>query len=133
MCRVHCRDYIARVHTMSDDETKMGHTCGDVATFAPGAYSIATLAAGGAIVATDAVLDGYVRNAYALVRPPGTLLGEVHALVLVTRMRGVTRVVLPLVCMCTSDAHVASAHGNNPQFSFPGHVVFMDLAVAWRM
>ena len=32
---------------------------------------IAALAAGGSIVAADAVLDGTVDNAYALVRPPG--------------------------------------------------------------
>ncbi len=47
------------------------HTAGDFATFAPGGYTLAALAAGGAIAATDAVLRGEVRNAYALVRPPG--------------------------------------------------------------
>src|SRR5205807_10080413 len=34
-------------------------------------FEIASLAAGGVIVAADAVLDGVVDNAYALVRPPG--------------------------------------------------------------
>ena len=32
---------------------------------------LALLAAGGTITAVDAVLDGRVENAYALVRPPG--------------------------------------------------------------
>ena len=37
----------------------------------PGGYELALLSAGGVIAATDAVLDGEVANAYALVRPPG--------------------------------------------------------------
>jgi acetoin utilization deacetylase AcuC-like enzyme len=36
-----------------------------------GSYEVALLAAGGTIEAVDAVLDGRVDNAYALVRPPG--------------------------------------------------------------
>lgn len=36
-----------------------------------GSFEIAMLAAGGVMAATDAVLQGKVRNAYALVRPPG--------------------------------------------------------------
>ncbi|KAG2496888.1 hypothetical protein HYH03_005287 [Edaphochlamys debaryana] len=71
LARIHDPDYIAKVKQMSADDSKGHHTVGDVATFAPGGYDIAALAAGGAIVAVDAVLDGGVRNAYALVRPPG--------------------------------------------------------------
>ncbi len=40
-------------------------------SFAPGGFEIASLAAGGAIVALEAVLAGQVDNAYCLVRPPG--------------------------------------------------------------
>ncbi|MBD3648319.1 MAG: class II histone deacetylase [Pseudomonadales bacterium] len=36
-----------------------------------GSFEIALLSAGGVLAAVDAVLDGVVRNAYALVRPPG--------------------------------------------------------------
>ncbi|MEZ5124282.1 MAG: hypothetical protein R2736_22395 [Solirubrobacterales bacterium] len=36
-----------------------------------GSYDIARLAAGGVLVAVEAVLEGRVDNAYALVRPPG--------------------------------------------------------------
>ncbi|KXZ50612.1 hypothetical protein GPECTOR_15g295 [Gonium pectorale] len=71
LARIHCPDYIRRVREMSADESKGHHTAGDVATFAPGGYDIAALAAGGAIEAVDAVMAGRVRNAYALVRPPG--------------------------------------------------------------
>ena len=36
-----------------------------------GTYDIARLAVGGGLVATDAVASGRLRNAYALIRPPG--------------------------------------------------------------
>ncbi|WP_244928081.1 class II histone deacetylase [Nocardioides sp. W7] len=39
--------------------------------FGAASYDIALLAAGGVVAAVDAVLDGEVDNAYALVRPPG--------------------------------------------------------------
>ncbi|KAJ9515920.1 hypothetical protein QJQ45_016910 [Haematococcus lacustris] len=71
LARVHDREYIARVKAMSDDDTKGHHTCGDGATFGPGGYEVAALAAGGALAAMEAVLEGRVRHAYALVRPPG--------------------------------------------------------------
>ncbi|PNG99964.1 Histone deacetylase 10, partial [Tetrabaena socialis] len=71
LARVHCRDYIARVRQMSGDDSKGHHTVGHQATFAPGGYDIAALAAGGALVALEAVMRGEVHNAYALTRPPG--------------------------------------------------------------
>ena len=37
----------------------------------PGSYTAATLAAGAALTALDAIGEGRARNAYALVRPPG--------------------------------------------------------------
>lgn len=37
----------------------------------PESYAVATLAAGGALRAVDAVLDGEARAAFALIRPPG--------------------------------------------------------------
>lgn len=47
---------------------------GDAGVFTPmgrGSYEIAMLSAGGVLAALEAVLEGRVRNAYALVRPPG--------------------------------------------------------------
>lgn len=45
--------------------------CGDETTFAPGGYEIAATAAGATLNCLDAVMDGTVSAAYALVRPPG--------------------------------------------------------------
>jgi acetoin utilization deacetylase AcuC-like enzyme len=71
--RVHTADYIAAIERMSASgggdarmDTPYGHT-----PFGPGGFDIAALAAGGTIAAAEAILDGAVRNAYALVRPIG--------------------------------------------------------------
>ena len=66
--RVHERGYVERIRELSD---AAGGDAGGESPFGPGAYEIALLAAGGAITALEAVLDGRVANAYALVRPPG--------------------------------------------------------------
>jgi acetoin utilization deacetylase AcuC-like enzyme len=66
--RVHTADYIARIRTLSEGD---GGNAGEVTPFGHGGFRIAGLAAGGVITALDAVLDGAVDNAYALVRPPG--------------------------------------------------------------
>jgi len=65
---VHDEDYIARIKEVArqgggylDSETIMS----------PGSYDAALYAAGGAISAVDAVMDGTVNSAFALVRPPG--------------------------------------------------------------
>jgi len=68
LARVHTRAHIEKIHAMSDAGG------GDASVFTPfgqGSYEIAQLAAGGAIVAIEAVLSGKVDNAYALTRPPG--------------------------------------------------------------
>jgi hypothetical protein len=53
---------------MSEDYTKNIHRVGDESAFMPGGFQVAALAAGGAITATEAVLDGKVANAYVLCR-----------------------------------------------------------------
>jgi acetoin utilization deacetylase AcuC-like enzyme len=68
LVRVHAGDYVARIREQS---ARRGGDAGDGTPFGRGSYEIACLAAGGAIVAVDAVMAGTVRNAYALVRPPG--------------------------------------------------------------
>jgi len=81
---------------------------------------IARLAAGGAIAAVDAVLDGVVDKAYALLRPPGhhatpssgrgfCLLNNVAIAVAAARARGVAR-----VAVVDWDVH----HGNGTQDAF---------------
>jgi acetoin utilization deacetylase AcuC-like enzyme len=66
--RCHTPRYLESIREMSAAD---GGDAGDGTPFSHGAFEIALLAAGGTITAMDAVLDGRVRNAYALVRPPG--------------------------------------------------------------
>jgi acetoin utilization deacetylase AcuC-like enzyme len=69
LLRVHTSDHVESVRRLSEAG---GGDGGDGLTpFGAGSYEIAKLAAGGTIAALEAVLDGTVRNAYALVRPPG--------------------------------------------------------------
>ncbi len=68
LCRVHTSAYVERIRELSQGR---GGDAGSEAPFGNGSFEIAQLAAGGTITAIDAVLDGTVENAYALVRPPG--------------------------------------------------------------
>jgi acetoin utilization deacetylase AcuC-like enzyme len=68
LCRVHTQQYVERIHALSAGR---GGDAGSEAPFGNGSFEIASLAAGGTATAIEAVLDGTVDNAYALVRPPG--------------------------------------------------------------
>ena len=68
LARVHARGYIDRVRA---DSERLGGDAGDFTPFGRWTFDVAALAAGGCLSAVDAVLDGTVDNAYALVRPPG--------------------------------------------------------------
>lgn len=70
---VHEHAYIAALKEMSakrGGDARMDQTLGDT-PFGPGGFEIAALAAGGVLAAVDEVMARTVRNAYALVRPPG--------------------------------------------------------------
>ncbi|MGE3148250.1 MAG: class II histone deacetylase [Pseudorhodoplanes sp.] len=67
--RAHSAAHLARIARVSDSE--IGGKLGRLAHIGPGGLKIARLAAGAAIETVDAVLDGRVANAYALVRPAG--------------------------------------------------------------
>ena len=65
--RFHSKDYLDRL-------AKLDRTGGDTGSGAPmgiGGVRIAKLSAGGVMAAVDAVISAVVRQAYALVRPPG--------------------------------------------------------------
>ena len=68
--RVHTAEHLARIEIESS--LPKGGDAGDgISPFGHGGIAIARLAAGAVIEAVDAVLEGRVDNAYALVRPPG--------------------------------------------------------------
>ena len=115
---LHTRDYVERIRRLSSEG---GGDAGELTPFGPGSYEIALLAAGGCLEAVDAVLDGRVSSAYALVRPPGhhaeadrgrgfcifgnTALAALHA----RRARGLER-----VAIVDWDVH----HGNGTEHAF---------------
>jgi acetoin utilization deacetylase AcuC-like enzyme len=68
LARVHGHDHIAAMEHLSNAG---GGDAGGLTPIGLGSYEIALLSAGGCIAAVDAVVDGVVDNAYALVRPPG--------------------------------------------------------------
>jgi acetoin utilization deacetylase AcuC-like enzyme len=68
LATIHTPEYIARVRALA---AAGGGDAGTNAPLGPDGFAIASLAAGGAIAATEATLTGAVRNCYALVRPPG--------------------------------------------------------------
>jgi acetoin utilization deacetylase AcuC-like enzyme len=114
----HTERYIESVRQLS---AACGGSIGDSASIGAGSFEIAQLAAGGCIEATDAVLAGRIRNAYALVRPPGhhaeadqgrgyCVFGNVVLLVRhAQRMRGIER-----IAVVDWDVH----HGNGTEGAF---------------
>jgi acetoin utilization deacetylase AcuC-like enzyme len=67
--RVHSHAHLDQIRSLSALPT--GGDPGDNAPVPRGAFEAASLAAGGAIVAAEAVMSGDVDNAYALLRPAG--------------------------------------------------------------
>lgn len=65
--RVHTAGYMERLEAMNET----GGSAGPLSQFGPDGFDIIRLAAGGALAAVDAILEGRVDNAYALIRPCG--------------------------------------------------------------
>ncbi|WP_425450406.1 class II histone deacetylase [Virgifigura deserti] len=116
--RYHTADYIDRLEAMSEAD---GGDAGIGTPFAHGGFEIALLSAGGVLAAAEAVVDGKVENAYALVRPPGhhaeadmgkgfcLLANAVLGIRHVQATRGVGR-----VAVVDYDVH----HGNGTEHAF---------------
>jgi len=77
--RVHTVEHMERIRQQS--LLPKGGDAGDgESPFGQGGFDIAMLAAGGAIAAARAVMNGEVRNAYALIRPPGHHARPTHGM-----------------------------------------------------
>ncbi|HEX3362107.1 MAG TPA: class II histone deacetylase [Solirubrobacterales bacterium] len=116
--RFHDPAYLRRVVELSEGE---GGETGEGARMEAGGYELARLAVGGGIVGVDAIVDGEVDNAYAILRPGGhhaerhqgrgfcifanSALAALHAV----QVRGLER-----VAILDWDVH----HGNGTQQAF---------------
>lgn len=117
---VHTREHLERIQAGSD-QPKGGDSGDGLSPFGPGGIEIGRLAAGGMIAATEAVVEGRVDNAYALIRPPGhhavpetgmgfCMFGNLAiAAQAVRRSHGVER-----IAVLDWDVH----HGNGTQAAF---------------
>jgi acetoin utilization deacetylase AcuC-like enzyme len=118
LLRFHTAPYIDRVRSMA---LAGGGDAGESARFGRNGFEVARLAAGGCIAAVDAVLQGRVENAYALVRPSGhhaepdrgrgfCIFGNVVlAVEQARRVHGVKR-----IAIVDWDVH----HGNGQQLAY---------------
>jgi acetoin utilization deacetylase AcuC-like enzyme len=118
LCALHERDYVTRLRAESQAG---GGDAGGFTPFGRWSYEIAALAAGGCMEAADAVMAGTVRNAYALVRPPGHHAGPaggagycLFSNVALTALRLRREHDLERVAIVDWDVH----HGNGTQASF---------------
>jgi acetoin utilization deacetylase AcuC-like enzyme len=118
LLRYHAPEYIAKVKAFSDGD---GGDAGEGAYLGRNCYDIARLAAGAALEALDAVLEGRVDNAYALVRPCGhhairdfgrgfAIFANITLAILSARARGK----VGRVAVVDWDVH----HGNGTQDAF---------------
>jgi acetoin utilization deacetylase AcuC-like enzyme len=119
LTRFHTPDYVALVKKLSSAEG--GPLGGLDAYCGPGSYEVALLTAGGAIAATEAVLDGAVDNAYALIRPPGHHADSdrgngfcIFNNVVVAAMHARAEYNVPRLAIIDWDVH----HGNGTQGAF---------------
>lgn len=65
---VHSPEYIKEVKKVSENG---GGGIGNMTYVGPDSFEIASLAIGGALSGVDAVMEGKIKNAYVLTRPPG--------------------------------------------------------------
>ena len=119
------RDELLRFHTADHVDVIAAAppwtSVGRQAVVGPGSYDIACLAAGGVIAATDAVVDGHVSNAYALVRPPGHHAEADRAMgfclfgnIAIAAMHAIAERGVRRIAVVDWDVH----HGNGTQAAF---------------
>ncbi|CAN5702966.1 class II histone deacetylase [soil metagenome] len=127
--RVHPSEHVEHVRSVS---VCGGGECGEYAPASVSTYEVALLAAGGALVGIDAVMDGTVTNVYALLRPPGHHAEPDKAMgfcffnnVAIAARYAQERYGLKRVAIIDWDVH----HGNGTQRAFEGDntVLFISL------
>lgn len=129
LARFHTRAHIARIKAMSAEN---GGDASVMTPFGKGSFEIASLAAGGTMAAFDAVIGGEVKNAYALVRPPGhhakadvgmgfCLFGNVA--IAIMHARAVHK--LGRIATVDWDVH----HGNGTQSAFYGDPTTLTISL----
>lgn len=116
---VHEPGYVERVK--SDCRAGVGYVNTPDAPASTNSYEVALMAAGGLLVAVDAVMDGKVRNAFCAVRPPGhhALKNRAMGFCLFNNVAIVARYIqkkhkLARVLIVDWDVH----HGNGTQAAF---------------
>ncbi|MFC2045414.1 histone deacetylase [Chloroflexota bacterium] len=115
---VHSRDYITRI---SDVAQKGGGWLDPDTLMSSGSYEAAIYAAGGAIKATESVLNKEVDNAFALVRPPGHHATPQRAMgfclfnnIAIAARYAINQYNLDRIAIIDFDVH----HGNGTQEAF---------------
>ncbi len=118
LARFHTRAYIDKVRALSEAH---GGSVGDFTAICAGGYDIARLAVGGCMTAIDAVLEGRVDNAFAMVRPCGHHAEKdrgrgfaIFSNVAVAAMDARERHGLERIAVVDWDVH----HGNGTQWAF---------------
>lgn len=114
----HSLEYIQHIQQLSAGD---GGEAGGFTVVGHGSYEIALLSTGGVITATEAVLNGDVDNAYALVRPPGHHALPDSALgfcifnnAVIAGMHALKSYQLDKIAYVDWDVH----HGNGQQLAF---------------
>jgi acetoin utilization deacetylase AcuC-like enzyme len=118
---VHSKSHIAHIKELAESG---GGNIGGETIVSPGSYKAALYAAGGVISAVDAVLNGDVNYAFALVRPPGhhAAAGEAMGFCLFNNVAVAAKYALQKpgverIAIIDFDVH----HGNGTQSAFYGN------------
>jgi acetoin utilization deacetylase AcuC-like enzyme len=114
---VHSREHISKIEQQS---RRGGYVDADTAV-SPASYQVARYAAGGVLSATDAVMNGEIAGAFALVRPPGHHATPARAMgfclfnnVAIAARYALSRCELQEIAIIDFDVH----HGNGIQQIF---------------